>query len=177
MLRHQEQQGPEFQSSVDDGLVMIGGTMRTFVIILGLCALCFAQELNDKDPRAIIEKVKIYRLTQELDLSTEQAEVFFPKLHELQKIEKDFHEQRAEMLHELRGLVVDGDNEDEIIIIITGFEDAQKKKVDTKIQKMEDMWMVLTPVQRAKFLIFEDEFHREIREMIKEVKKHHLERP
>ena len=151
--------------------------MKTCMVILCLCALCFAQELNDKDPRAIIEKVKIYRLTQELDLSTEQAEVFFPKLHELQKIEKDFHEQRAEMLRELKGLVVDGENEHEIVIIITEFEDAQKKKVDAHIQKMEDIWMVLTPVKRAKFLIFEDEFHQEIREMIKEVKKHRIEKP
>lgn len=141
-----------------------------------MCALCVAQELNDQDPRAIIEKVKIYRLTQELDLSTEQAELFFPKLNELQKIERDFHEQRAEMLHELKGLLVSGNNEDEIVIIITEFEDAQKEKVSAQVQKMEDMWMVLTPVQRAKFLIFEDEFHREIREMIKEVKKRRPEK-
>ncbi len=150
--------------------------MRTYVIILSMCALCVAQELNDQDPRAIIEKVKIYRLTQELDLSTEQAELFFPKLNELQKIERDFHEQRAEMLHELKGLLVSGNNEDEIVIIITEFEDAQKEKVSAQVQKMEDMWMVLTPVQRAKFLIFEDEFHREIREMIKEVKKRRPEK-
>ncbi len=155
---------------------MRGGTMRTYVIILSMCALCVAQELNDQDPRAIIEKVKIYRLTQELDLSTEQAELFFPKLNELQKIERDFHEQRAEMLHELKGLLVSGNNEDEIVIIITEFEDAQKEKVSAQVQKMEDMWMVLTPVQRAKFLIFEDEFHREIREMIKEVKKRRPEK-
>jgi len=52
--------------------------MRT-LILLGLAVLSFSQTFDENDPRAIIEKVKIYRLTKDLDLTTEQAILFFPK--------------------------------------------------------------------------------------------------
>ena len=151
--------------------------MKLCIVLMSLCAVCFAQGPNHHDPRAIIEKVKIYRLTQELDLTTEQAQTFFPRLHELEKLEKEFHEQKLEMLDELKMLVVEEGKENEIVIIVNEFEDAQQKKMEEQMNKLHDMWMVLTPVQRAKFLIFEDDFHREIRDMIKEIKRHRIETP
>jgi Spy/CpxP family protein refolding chaperone len=151
--------------------------MKTLIVLVSLCAVCFAQGPNHHDPRVIIERVKIYRLTQELDLTTEQAQMFFPKLHELEKIEEDFHEQKLEMLDALKMLVIEEGKEDEIITIVDEFEDAQQKKMKQQMSKLHDMWMVLTPVQRAKFLIFEDEFHREIRDMIKDIKEHRHQQP
>ncbi len=151
--------------------------MKTLIVLVILCAVCFAQGPNHHDPRVIIERVKIYRLTQELDLTTEQAQMFFPKLHELEKIEEDFHEQKLEMLDALKMLVIEEGKEDEIITIVDEFEDAQQKKMKQQMSKLHDMWMVLTPVQRAKFLIFEDEFHREIRDMIKDIKERRHQQP
>jgi Spy/CpxP family protein refolding chaperone len=151
--------------------------MRILVVLVSVCAVCFAQGPNHHDPRVIIEKVKIYRLTQELDLTTEQAQTFFPKLHELEKIEQDFYDQRLKMLDELKMLVVEEGKEDEIVTIVNKIEDEQQRKMEEQMSTLHDMWKVLTPVQRAKFLIFEDEFHREIRDMIKEIKKHRIERP
>jgi len=69
--------------------------MKKLVILLGLVAISFSQPFNNEDPRAIIEKVRIYRLTQELDLTTEQAIEFFPKLNELQKIERHLDKKRS----------------------------------------------------------------------------------
>jgi len=151
--------------------------MKKIIILLGLVALCFSQEFDEKDPRVIIEKVKIWRITQELDLTTEQAERFFPRLHELHKIEKEFHDERMHMLAELENLLSKNAAEEEIMKVMNRYDDVYRQKSENEIQKLEAMWQVLTPVQRAKYVIFEEEFMREIRDMIREIKKHQLHKP
>ncbi|MBA7667758.1 hypothetical protein ES703_75856 [subsurface metagenome] len=151
--------------------------MKKLVILLGLIAISSSQPFNNEDPRAIIEKVRIYRLTQELDLTTEQAMEFFPKLNELQKIEKAFRQKKIQILFELRNLLKNDADDKEILIVVSKYEDIQRKKIEDQIEKIKEMWKILTPVQRAKFLIFQEEFDDEIRKMIRQVKKHRQIKP
>jgi Spy/CpxP family protein refolding chaperone len=145
--------------------------MKKILILLGLAIVCFAQPFDDQDPRAIIEKVKIYRLTQELDLTSEQAVVFFPKLNELQKIEREFGEGKKEIIDELKKLVADNAPEEKILEQVAKYEKLHKDKLTKQMNKIKELWKILTPLQRAKFLIFQEEFNKEIREMIKKIKK------
>ena len=151
--------------------------MTKIILLFSLIAVCFSQEFDEKDPRAIIEKVKIWRMTQELDLTTEQAEKFFPRLHELHEIEREFHRARMHMLSQLTDLVKKDNAEREIIEIMTRYDGVHREKFKNEMQKLEEMWQVLTPVQRAKYLIFEEEFIREIKDMIREIKKHRFNKP
>jgi len=151
--------------------------MKKLVILLGLVAISSSQPFNNDDPRAIIEKVRIYRLTQELDLTTEQAIEFFPKLNELQKIEKAFRQKKIQILFELRNLLRTDADDKEILKVVSKYEDIQRKKIEDQIEKIKEMWKILTPVQRAKFLIFQEEFDDEIRKMIRQVKKHRQIKP
>lgn len=146
--------------------------MKKMLILLGLVVFCLAQPFADDDPRAIIEKVKIYRLTQELDLTTEQAIRFFPKLNDLQKIERKFGEEKMSIIHELKELLKEEASDEKILERVAKFEELQKNKLSKQIETTKEIWQILTPVQRAKFLIFQEEFSREIREMIKKIKKH-----
>lgn len=151
--------------------------MKKIIIFLGLIVFCFSQELDEKDPRVIIEKVKIWRITQELDLTTEQAEKFFPRLHEFNKIEREFHDEKMHILTELANLLEQNASEEEITQVINRYDDVYRKKSENEIQKLEEMWQVLTPVQRAKYVIFEEKFTKEIRDMIREIKRHQLHKP
>ena len=146
--------------------------MKKTLILLALITLFFAQPFDDQDPRAIIEKVKIYRLTQELDLTTEQAVVFFPKLNELQKIEREFGEGKMKIINELKRLVNDNASDEKILEEVSKYEKLHKDKMTKQMNKIKELWKILTPIQRAKFLIFQEEFNKEIREMIKKIKKH-----
>lgn len=146
--------------------------MKKLLILLGLTVFCLTQPFADDDPRAIIEKVKIYRLTQELDLTTEQAIRFFPKLNDLQKIERKFGEEKMKIIHGLKELLREHASDEKILEVVAKFEELQKNKLTKQIETRKEIWQILTPVQRAKFLIFQEEFNREIREMIKKIKKH-----
>ena len=146
--------------------------MRKICILLSLMfMILIAQENETEDPRAIIEKVRIYRLTKELDLTTEQAIEFFPMLNELQKIDRDFRAQQQELLGELKQMVREGEAEKKIQELLSGYESLLKGKVERQVSKMREIKKILTPSQQAKYLIFQDEFEREIRRMIKEVRK------
>lgn len=144
---------------------------RSLVLLTILLAVTFAQDNEKQDPRAIIEKVRIYRLTKELDLTTEQAIEFFPKLNELQKVDREFRNAQQDILAELRILVRDSAPDTEIIEALTKYEDAFKNRVEREVMKIQELRKMLTPKQQARYIIFQDEFEREIKRMIQEVKR------
>jgi isoleucyl-tRNA synthetase len=144
---------------------------RVLAILLVLFGVMIAQEDEKSDPRAIIEKVRIYRLTQELDLTTEQAIQFFPRLRELQKIDTDFRTEQKALLEDMRSLIEEKAEEKEILQSLNRYEVILKDKVERQLEKLREIRKMLTPEQQAKYLIFQDDFEREIRRMIKEVRK------
>lgn len=143
---------------------------RMLVLLASVIAL-FAQGPEDKDPRAIIEKVRIYRLTEELDLSTDQAVKFFPKLNELRKLEDDFQKARMDMIRKLEEQIRDKAADKDIIQTLNDFENAAGVKLANDQKIRVEIKAVLTPRQQAKLLIFEDKFEREIRDMIRKIRE------
>ncbi|RMH69943.1 MAG: hypothetical protein D6675_11165 [Gemmatimonadetes bacterium] len=121
-----------------------------------------------------------FRLVQELDMSEEQSLKFFPRFNALDDHRQETHKQKQQKLRELHNLlstIVDPDQpgEDMERQIITALEEldtleqeALKKRNELRAEMME----VLTPVQKAKYVIFEARFEREIREMIQDVRRH-----
>ena len=146
--------------------------MKRFLVVLTiLFAISFAQNNEKHDPRVIIENVRIYRLTKELDLTTEQTIEFFPKLNELQKVDREFRSKQQQIMGELRILVQDSAPDIEIIETLTRYEDVFKDRVERQVMKRQELRKMLTPNQQARYLIFQDEFEREIKRMIQEVKR------
>jgi len=125
---------------------------------------------GEKDPRAIIEKVRIYLLTEKLDLSEEQAVKFFPKLNDLRKAEEDFQKERMDIIAKLETQVRDKASEKDLLQTLNGFENLIKMKADKDKKIRDDLRVLLTPVQQVKFLIFQTKFEQEIRDMIREIR-------
>jgi hypothetical protein len=144
---------------------------KMLIVVLLILGSLIAQENRADDPRAIIEKIRIYRLTKELDLTTDQAIEFFPKLNELQKIDKDFRTRQKEILDNLKAMIHDDAEQKEIVESLSRYETIFKEKMERQLSKMGEIRKLLTPVQQARYLIFQDEFEREIRNMIKEVRR------
>jgi len=126
---------------------------------------------SDKNPRAIIEKVRIYELTQRLNLTTEQAIKFFPKLNELRKNEESFQKQRMEVIRDLKDLVDKKATDVELNKVLKRFEDARREKWQKDSLLFQDFKALLTPLQQANLIVFEAEFERDIREMIRKIRE------
>ena len=145
--------------------------MKNYCVVLLILVVALANAAGEKDPREIIENVRIYKMTKELDLSTEQAIEFFPKLREFQQVEHRFQEEKTRILNEMRDHVNRGSTDKEILSLLDEYEQAHRDRLTGLIEKTKEMFDILTPRQRAKYLIFQDDFNREIREMIKKVKQ------
>ncbi|MCX7995857.1 MAG: hypothetical protein N3A65_08850 [candidate division WOR-3 bacterium] len=152
--------------------------MRRFLICVFPFLILFAQAgSEDKDPREIIEKVRIYKLTEELDLTEEQMAKLFPKLKDMRKFESEFHRQRLELIHELKNLLEKKVNDQEIVKVLDKFQELQRKRYEAHLKEIESIKQILTPVQQARFIIFQEEFEREIRDLIREVRKRRHQPP
>lgn len=150
--------------------------MKRFFIILLPAFILLAQDFPapppdpDNDPRAIIEKVRIYKLTERLNLTTDQAVKFFPKLNELRKVEENFQTQKMEIIQQLRDLVRKQASAEEINNVLQRFTEIRQKKWDKETLLYQEIKSLLTPLQQANLLIFQEEFEREIRDMIRQVR-------
>ncbi|MEO0137762.1 MAG: Spy/CpxP family protein refolding chaperone [candidate division WOR-3 bacterium] len=146
--------------------------MKRIVLFAFPVLLIFAQvRPEEKDPREIIEKVRIYKLTEELDLTEEQMTKLFPKLKAMRKDEQEFYRQRGTLIKELKNLLDEKADEGEILKILNKLQELQKKRHETQLKEFEEIRQILTPIQQAKFIIFQEEFEREIRELIREVRR------
>ncbi len=155
-----------------------GGAMRKLFILMLPLIILFAQgHYDDKDPREIIEKVRIYKLTEALDLSEEQTVRLFPRLREIRKTEQEFHKQRIETIKKLKDLVKANAEEKEIAKVLNQLHDMQKDRMASQIKEMESLRQLLTPIQQAKFVIFQEDFEREIRDLIREIRCKRLPSP
>jgi Spy/CpxP family protein refolding chaperone len=144
--------------------------MKKAVFLSIIVPLLFAQQSDGQDLRAIIEEIRMSRLMQELDLSTEQTAALFPKLDELRKKGEKYNEEKRQVLVELKELLARDVSDAAITKALVRYETLNRERIELQIEKAREIKTILTPVQQARFLIFEDEFNREIREMIKEVK-------
>jgi len=145
--------------------------MKKLCVVLLIFVITGLYGKPEKDPREIIENVRIYRMTKELDLSSEQAIRFFPELKEFQQVEHVFQDEKTRILNALRDRLERGSSDQEILSLLGEYEKAHRDRLTRLIEHTKEMFKILSPRQQAKFLIFQDDFNREIREMIKRIKQ------
>ncbi len=150
---------------------------RLFVIML----MCIPAMLNaqpspecnkdgkDKDGRwKQIESAKIAFFTTELDLSPEEAQVFWPVynqyMDELWQVRKD----SREAFHKMRDLVENGNcTEKQMMDAITAYIESCKSDDDVQ-KKYYDKFVALIPVEKvAKMYLAEEDFRHRMIEMFK----------
>jgi len=115
----------------------------------------------------MIEAIKIWKLTEVLDLKGEQMEKFFPKLRKLEEHRKDTIKERRRLLGKLRELIEDKESDKKIMNIIKKISEFDKKKKEDEENLRKEVMSVLNVKQQAELLLFEERFEAEIRKIIK----------
>ena len=140
--------------------------MMTILIPLSL----FAQPDQDDHSR---KAMGIWQITERLDLTESQAEKFFPKFkshrNEMEKIEEDKRES-LKLIHES---LKDGKDvsEKDLDRAIKDLESFEKKKLQARLDYMNDLDGVLSTKQRAQLLMMPSGMKKEAKEKIKKHKK------
>ena len=151
--------------------------ITAFLLIMGLTSNVFGQPFgNPPGPRhekirERIRMVKIWKLTEELNLSEEQSEKFFPAYNKFQADREAIEDKRRETIKQLDELTLSEDpSGKQINSLLDRLESLDQELRDKKAGfriKLED---ILTTRQIGRLYLFEMHFQRQIQEIIRDAR-------
>ena len=126
--------------------------------------------------RENIETLRMWKLLEALDLTSEQSTQFLPALKDFQNAKKRFEEKRRELLRELEITLESKKEEKKLKETLMSLEENRKQFQMGLERFLEKAKATLTLEQQAKLLLFEEKFEKRMRETIKQMRgKHSLE--
>ena len=127
----------------------------------------------DKSDRKNMKTMNIWKLTEELELSEEQAEKFFPKFRAQQEKMEKLREEGKESLKPIFESLKEGKDISESVLndALMTFERLEQQKINDKIAFIKSLDGTLTNTQRAKLMIAPHKMRREAKDNIKKHKK------
>jgi len=153
--------------------------MKIILILLSFlfipCSYLLGQEMPAPPPeppmnREVgkqLEQIKIWQMTKDMNLPTNKAEKFFPLYNDYNSQLKDIASERRQAVRGLDSLLKrnpeDSDLRKQIREVLR--LDAQLSQEHEKF--LQSLDGVLSPVEVAKYIVFEQKFDREIRERIR----------
>jgi Spy/CpxP family protein refolding chaperone len=123
--------------------------------------------------RENIETLRMWKLLEALDLTSEQSAQFLPVVQDFQKAKRSFEDKRRELLHDLETALQTSQNEKKLKEILTDFETNRKQFQEESERYLEKAKAILTIQQQAQLFLFEDKFERKMRETIEQIRGRH----
>lgn len=125
------------------------------------------REMNEKERDEKIDKLKIAFITDELELTSEEAEKFWPIYNELEGKLKELRKANRKIQKEIDENYETLTNEDAKKKLETILEN-DKKEIDLRKEYSEKFSKVIGDKRTLKLLSLEHEFKRELLERLKE---------
>lgn len=150
----------------------ISYTILTAGILILLAQTLFAQPPMDPERREMmrerIETLKLWKMIEFMDLSSEQSDEFLPILHEFQKAKKELEMARRQLFKDLEEELESKEPDEKTIEDIL-FELEENR---VKLEKERERFIMnssnaLSRIQLGKLLLFEQRFERELRDTIR----------
>jgi Spy/CpxP family protein refolding chaperone len=145
-------------------------------LLLGLMALqAQAQPGRPFDMRfERVDQLRKVRMIDELGLKEEQSVRFFARLSEFDKRRKELMGERHEMLDKLEQLIKDNADEKELEKMFPALVGMEQRMAEEKVKFFTGLSDVLSVQQRAKLLIFERAFEKELREAVRDTQRRRM---
>lgn len=116
-----------------------------------------------------IQTMKVWKLTEELQLSEEQATKFLPLMSEMDRKMDELDRKRADIVQSLGDLVWEEKAEaSKINALLDDLEKLDRDQAEMRMQFRRDAAKVLKPDQLGKMVLFNLRFPEIVRDMIRE---------
>lgn len=140
------------------------------LFVTGMAPVLVAQGIPPPDgPRAAgrIEQLRKVRMIEALDLTEEQSIRFFARLHEHEKAKQALMDEKSATLDKLERLIRNDADDKEYrgLFPLIGEADAEIMESDNRF--FEGLSDLLSESQRAKYLLFGRQFHRELQDALR----------
>lgn len=120
---------------------------------------------RDKVEKRVTE-MRIWKLTEALELKTEQADKFFPRYREYLEENHENHKQLRRTLEDMRDGARRGDDDKEILALMKKHQELEKNRLTIEEKLLKDVESTLTVSQRARLIIFERMFQQRLRDIV-----------
>jgi len=124
-------------------------------------------------PSERMEMMMTWKLTEELKLTPEQADKFFPRMRAHRDNMEKIDDEIRNVVKDLREKVKDEKDisDSEFSSTIQKVSTFEKQKIDEKNRFMTEMKGILDNTQRVKLTMFKDRFARDMQEQIRARRK------
>jgi len=115
--------------------------------------------------RERLKTLRIWKMTESLDLSSEQSAAFFPKLKDFEKYIRSKQKKQRELMQEITEKINESDyspNKSDVKKLIHQLAEIEKDIITQKEEFINDLSTVFTPEQQLKYIVFENRFRRNL---------------
>lgn len=108
--------------------------------------------------------MKMWKLTELLELTEDQAQVFFPRHNSLSDELHAMGEKQNDLLKNVDDMLEEGKkiNEKDLSQILKEITDIEKQKLEKRREFFDGLGDILTPEQKAQYMVFEGRFKHEL---------------
>jgi hypothetical protein len=121
--------------------------------------------------RERIRTMKIWKLTEDVGLTSQQSEQFFPIYNKYQKALDDIEAKRADIIDRLDTLANNpGSSDKEINNAMAALYDIPRQMMAERDKFLKDISGILPLQQQAKLVVFEERFKQQLQEFIRDIR-------
>jgi Spy/CpxP family protein refolding chaperone len=121
--------------------------------------------------RERIETMKIWKLTDALNLTSEQSEKFFVLYNKHQKAFEEIEDKRMELINRLDSLINNPQSSNQKMNeLISQFQDVPQQMAVENERFLKDISPILSVRQQAELIVFEERFRQQMREFVREIR-------
>jgi len=121
--------------------------------------------------RELVHAYRVWKLTDVLDLSEEQMPVFYSRLKEVDKLEAEILEDQREVVKRLADILDDEEiDEQKLQKALDEHRALRLKRIEEVGRMRDEAEMMLSARQRARYVVFDQEFRTDIRNIIQKAR-------
>jgi len=136
-----------------------------------------AQEQRDEAFR-MVDAYVIANLQESLGLDDATYEKAIPLVNKLQKVRREFFHERSRMQRKMRHLLRSGTaTEAQVVEILDDFKALDVEGPERIRKQVEELDGLLTPLQQAKYRVFELEVERRMRDLMRRARRQRSPQP
>jgi Spy/CpxP family protein refolding chaperone len=125
-----------------------------------------------KQIREKIKTMKIWKLTDEVGLTPEQSEKFFPVYNKHQKSLEELDAKRDELVNRLERMTnADQVSDKDISETVRQLEEIPSQIMAERSRFMKEIGSILPLRQQAKLMVFEERFRQRLQEFIRDIRR------
>lgn len=129
---------------------------------------------QDKHSFERIQQLMKMRMVESLDLKEEQSVRFIARFNEHEKRRHELMKLKGEGLDRIEKLAMESGDEQEMEKALTEAQAVDTRMMEERMKFINGLSDILTVTQRAKLLLFERKFERELRDAVRETQRRRM---